>query len=262
VAITTAKINAVLRGITQSFDNGVRTGSPLYPQICTIVPSNSRDEKYGWIGDVPDMKEFLGERTFDQLRAFDYEIANRSFEQSLGVDRYDIEDDRYSHYSNIAEGLGRKAVRHPDELMVSLLLTGEQFKTDKGSYFMPRAITADLLSDLHLLVPLSLWEVASQAMQQMIVAQGGVAVDNVLLAKAQVHPILGLGAEGGGSDAKFQLLYTGGTVKPFIFQQRKSLIRQVKGLTDIEDKMVKFMTEVRYNVGFGLWQHAMLCEFN
>ncbi len=316
MAITTAKINAVSRGITQSFDNGVRTGSPLYPQICTIVPSSSRDEKYGWIGDVPDMKEFLGERQFDQLRAFDYEIANRTFEQSLGVDRHDIDDDRYSHYSTIAEGLGRKAVRHPDELLVSLALTGEtatcfdgqffydtdhaagdsgsqankttfnaadhtnvtvaefkaafhkclrlmmQFKTDKGSFFMPRAITADLLSDLHLMVPLSLWEVSSQAMQQMMVAQGGVAVDNVLLAKAQVHPILGLGAEGGGSDAKFQLLYTGGTVRPFIFQQRKSLTRQVKGLADIEEKQVKFMTEVRYNVGFGLWQYAMLCEFN
>lgn len=316
MAITTAKVQAVTRGITQSFDNGVRTGTPLYNSLCTIVPSSSRDESYGWIGDVPKMREFLGERQYDQLRAFNYQLANKTFEQSLGVDRHDIEDDRYAHYSNIAEAMGREATRHPDELLVNLMTAAEsavcydgqffydtdhaagdsgtqsnkttfnatdhtnvtvpefkaafhkvlrlmmQFKTDKGNFFMPRAITADLLSDLHLIVPLSLWEVAQQAMTQMMVAQSSVAVDNVLLAKAQVHPVLGMGAEGSGSDAKFQLLYTGGTVKPFIFQSRSSLVRQIKGATDIEDKLVKFMTEVRYNVGYGLWQYGYLCEFN
>jgi phage major head subunit gpT-like protein len=315
---TLAKLQAVARGITQSFDNGVRGVSNLCETICTSVQSNSSDEEYGWIGDVPGMKEFLGERQFDQLRAFNWNIRNKTFEQSIGFERHAVDDDRYGYFANVAQAAGVQAARHPDEYFIeNLVLNAEssvcydgqyfydtdhdvgdsgtqsndltyaaatgtsptvaefkgafnqaliammKFKSDQGKYFMPRVMNQQMLSNFHVLVPLAMWEVAQQAFQQMLIAQNSVAVDNVLLAKPQVHPVLGMGGENAvnGSDAKFQLLYTGGMTKPFIYQKRSALKRQVKGANDIEDKLIKMMSEARYNFGYGLWQYAVLTTF-
>jgi hypothetical protein len=56
--------------------------------------------------------------------------------------------------------------------------------------------------------------------------------------------------------SKFYLFNMDGALKPFIFQAREPLSRQTKGLDDLETKDVKFMTEARYNLGFGAWWKA------
>jgi phage major head subunit gpT-like protein len=61
--------------------------------------------------------------------------------------------------------------------------------------------------------------------------------------------------------SKFYLFNMDGALKPFIFQAREPLSRQTKGLDDLETKDVKFMTEARYNLGFGAWWKGILHTF-
>jgi phage major head subunit gpT-like protein len=61
------------------------------------------------------------------------------------------------------------------------------------------------------------------------------------------------------SDVKLFLFKTGEPVKPFVFQSREPLSRQMKGMDDLETKDVKFMTEARYNVGYFAWWTSVLC---
>jgi phage major head subunit gpT-like protein len=49
--------------------------------------------------------------------------------------------------------------------------------------------------------------------------------------------------------------------KPYIFQAREPLSRKMKGMDDIEFKDVKFMTQARYNVGYGAWWNAVRYTF-
>ena len=55
----------------------------------------------------------------------------------------------------------------------------------------------------------------------------------------------------------FYILNVGKSVRPFVFQRRRPLRRQVKGIGDYEFKDVKLLADARYNVGYGLWQTAV-----
>jgi hypothetical protein len=61
--------------------------------------------------------------------------------------------------------------------------------------------------------------------------------------------------------SKFYLFNLDGPLKPFVFQAREALSRQMKGLDDAETKDVKFMTEARYNIGYLAWWKAVLYTF-
>jgi len=57
---------------------------------------------------------------------------------------------------------------------------------------------------------------------------------------------------------KWYLVNLSSVARPFIFQARSPLQRQMKDATDIEQKSIKFMTEARYNMGFGAWWTIVL----
>lgn len=50
-------------------------------------------------------------------------------------------------------------------------------------------------------------------------------------------------------------------MKPYIFQARRAMQRQMKGLDDQEFKDVKFMADARYNAGYGAWWTAVRVKF-
>lgn len=128
------------------------------------------------------------------------------------------------------------------------------FKRDNGKLYHRPTISPAMLRSLHVTVPLSLWEPATKGLTSTLVGGGD---SNIVLAEAQIHAVPGF-----SSSVKFQLWKTDTPLKPLIFQARKPLSRQMKGLDDREFKDVKFMTDARYNMGYGAWQCAVETEFN
>ena len=63
-------------------------------KIVMTVPSASRDETYGWLGQFPSMREWVGPRHVKNLVANGFVIANRKFESTLEISRDDIADDK------------------------------------------------------------------------------------------------------------------------------------------------------------------------
>ena len=59
---------------------------------------------------------------------------------------------------------------------------------------------------------------------------------------------------------KFMVAKVDDPMRPFIMQDRQSVEHEIKD--DKEDKEVKYMADARYNVGYGLWQTAVLTTFN
>jgi phage major head subunit gpT-like protein len=101
------------------------------------------------------------------------------------------------------------------------------------------------------LVPLNMWEVAQKAFLPGIMINNGET--NVPIAIADVVPSPHLGTAG----VYWDLYRLDTPFKPFIFQAREPLSRQTKGLDDIEFKDAKFMTQARYNLGYGAWWNAV-----
>ncbi len=86
------------------------------------VPSDGADEKYAWLGDMPGVREWLGDRVFNELRASNYTLANKLWESSLSIKKTDLADDRTGMYGPLLGQLGAEATYHPDELWFNALV--------------------------------------------------------------------------------------------------------------------------------------------
>jgi phage major head subunit gpT-like protein len=135
------------------------------------------------------------------------------------------------------------------------------FKNDQGKPLIRptvRKTGESVINDLILAVPLNMLEAAQNAFDQVLSLEGGAATTNVLLAKPAIVGVPYMGATyTNGADTKFDLHYTGGRIKPFVFQAREPLQVQTKGPGDIETKDYKVMTEARYNVGYLAWWNSV-----
>lgn len=74
--------------------------------------------------DLPDIKEWVGERQLATLDGYGYTITNKLWESSLRVKREHIEDDQIGQYSITAERYGRMTAVFPDKLCYGLLCAG------------------------------------------------------------------------------------------------------------------------------------------
>lgn len=129
------------------------------------------------------------------------------------------------------------------------------FKNDRGKLL--NRMLQSRLNNLLVLIPPDLDQIAYDALvttNQFF--SNGVGGDNIVLDAPKIQIINGWTAT-----RKFIVMNGGAPMKPFVFQSRQELVRQTKGGNDIEEKDVKFMTEARYAMGFGLWWSACLVTF-
>lgn len=135
MTLNTAKAQVVMRDITAKFDNAVKAANPFYTKVCTINPSNGTDEKYAFLGNMPGVSEWKGDRQFKQLASADFTITNKHWESSLLVSKNDIKDDRLGMYGPLVEDLAAEATYHPDELWFETLVAGKSTACFDGQYF-------------------------------------------------------------------------------------------------------------------------------
>lgn len=301
MSLDIASAQIKLRDLTAKFDNGISAAAPFYPTVCYDASSSRSSEKYGWLGGMPGVREWLGERQFSELRAANFVIENKLWESSLAIKKTDLADDNLGQYGPVLEQMGIEAAHHPDELFFDALANGESttcfdgqyffdtdhswgnsgsqsnditstvsstsavtvaefktalraavkqmlgFKNDQGKlYHRP---TVSRMSDLTILVPLALRDIAYDAIESQLIGNStNVVVDRPTIVSSAYLT----------SDVKFYLFKTGDPVKPFVFQKRQPLERNMYGMDDLLSKDVKFATEARYNIGYFAWWTAVL----
>ncbi len=96
--------------------------SSIVPRIATIVRTNLPTQKYGWLGSVPAMREFIDERVPAGLRAFEYAISDQVWEASIAVERRALEDEQYDMIRMRVQDLALEATRHREQLVINALL--------------------------------------------------------------------------------------------------------------------------------------------
>lgn len=115
------------KGLRTEFSKALNNGEtpqeimPLMMQ----ASSTSDKEKYGWLGEVAQMSEWLDERKLRGLADFDYEIPNRDYESTLKVPRNALEDDQLGAINLRIRDLVARGMTHPRKLFFDLLINGE-----------------------------------------------------------------------------------------------------------------------------------------
>ena len=72
---------ANLRGLNVSYSTAYNKAfegvESNYGKIATTVPSTTAETSYKWLGQVPQMREWIGEREIQKLSSYGYSIVNK-----------------------------------------------------------------------------------------------------------------------------------------------------------------------------------------
>lgn len=133
--ITPATLNLLAQGFNAAFRRGIDAAQPTFDQVVMRVQSTGSAENYGWMKDLPGMREWVGKRLIHNLESVPYTVKNRHFEHTIGVNADDIEDDKLGIYSNMFASQGEVAATHPDGMVWGLLPDGFAAKGFDGQFF-------------------------------------------------------------------------------------------------------------------------------
>lgn len=285
--VNQANLHGLTVGYSTAFNKSFEDTQSNYQKVATVVPSSTKEQTYKWLGQMPTMKEWIGEREIQNLAAYEYTIKNEKFEMTYGVPRDDIEDDQYGVYTPLFANMGEEAARQPDRLVFGAMMKGFEEKCydglpffsashksgnrtysnlgdrrlDKESYIKARTAIMSVRGDKgnslglvpDLLVVSPAMEEAARLILEADVING---TTNVMKGTAKLHvePIL---AEKPDS---WYLLCVSRFLKPFIYQIRKkikfvSLTRETDENVFMLDQYV-YGADGRSNAGYGFWQMA------
>ncbi|MBN1830286.1 MAG: Mu-like prophage major head subunit gpT family protein [Deltaproteobacteria bacterium] len=134
--VNQANLEGIYKSFSTIFNEAFQQTPTDYEKVAMTVPSTGRSIDYKWLADFPTMREWLGDRVIKDISAFHYEITNKDFEVTIGVNRNDIDDDQIGIYNPIIRMLAHQAKIHPDDLVFKLLAAAFETECYDGQYFI------------------------------------------------------------------------------------------------------------------------------
>jgi phage major head subunit gpT-like protein len=262
--------------------------SKLFAALATRVPSNSNQEKYGFLGDVPSVKEWIGDKTYGALEDYDYTIKNKDFYTAIGIDRNELDDDQMGIVRPRIQMMVQRIRQYQGKLIANLIINGASNNAyDSNAYFADRTspndnllagngtTVANLKTDIY---------AARAAMMQFESDEGevlGLQMDTIVcppeLEGAMYEAVFsssGVTASStaantanpintwiknvivlpNASDADdWYGFATGFPIKPFIYQARKEPVPVLDDTSVKRNRHLGFSAEMRGNAGYGMF---------
>ncbi|MGD1880848.1 MAG: Mu-like prophage major head subunit gpT family protein [Paracoccaceae bacterium] len=133
--INTPNLEELRKTFKRDFDGALAAASSEWSKIATEVSSSTSQNVYGWLGKVPGMREWIGQRQLNAIMEHDYTLKNKPYESTVVVDRDDIEDDNLGVYSPLMREMAEGSETHVDELVFAALKVGNQEECYDGQAF-------------------------------------------------------------------------------------------------------------------------------
>ena len=219
--ITPAVLSAIFESYNFTFNDAFKGVTVDWPKVAMEVPSVTAVENYGWLGQFPRIREWIGDRQVKALDSFGYQIRNRTFESTVAVKREQIEDDTYGLFRPMLTEMGRSVAQFPDELVFPLLPAGFSTNCFDGQFYFD--------------------------------------VDHpVLDAAGKAYSVSNVQA---GAGPAWFLMDTTRGLKPLVYQTRRPFDFVAKTDARTSDRVFDraeyvYGTDGRCNAGYGLWQLA------
>jgi len=220
--INSAALAALRVGFSTAFKKGLGQTSSQYTLVSTTVPATTKEQRYGWLGKIPNVREWIGARVVQNLSEADYSIREKKWELTIGVDRDDIETDNLGIYAPLFENMGESTGSQWDQLVFGLLLAGFSTNCYDGQFYFD--------------------------------------TDHpVLDAAGNVTSVANTDQVAGNGPAWF-LIDASRALKPIILQKRKdfNFVAKDKETDDNVFGLNEYVygADARANVGYGFWQFA------
>lgn len=252
--------------------------------IATEVPSTSNSEKYGFLGDLPLVREWLGDKEAEAFEDYDYTIKNKDWEVTVPIDRNELEDDQMGAIRPRIAMMPQMIMMQRLEMLEDLLSEGTtNLAYDGAAFFSSRAVNdnlsvgtgatydkirTDIMSNTAamynfksdkgryfrftpdtIVAPV---EMAEAVLTAIMPAKSETAYNP---AANQIKNVIWLPGQTDTSD--YYLLCTKFSLKPFILQVRKNPVPVLDDTMVKRNRKLLFSAEGRHNVGYGLYQMAI-----
>ena len=270
------------KSIFQKTFNDTRCDSEV---LATRIQSSDLSEKYTWLGNFPNMKEWVGERDVKKFKDYGYALENKLFEASVSVPRTHLDYDKIGIYRPAIEQMAQNAKRYGANLIAEILINGADASKGKcydGVAFFAKNHTVGsdtyanngtgALDSKHLL--------AAESFMRSIKSAGGenlgvipthlvCGVSNLASSIQAVQKEYLAGGETNPTfkryeviilpqitDKSWYLLDLGKAIKPFVLQVARDGVFEASD----DDKFMKdsalFGCSSFMNAGYALWQLA------
>lgn len=97
--------------------------------------SNQFSETYGFLGDIPQFKEFIGSRQREELESYQIVVANKKFETTLSVGVEEVEWDKTAQVSARIAALSEASPAHLRSFLTDLINAGTSKVCYDGQFF-------------------------------------------------------------------------------------------------------------------------------
>jgi len=226
--ITTSALNGMLTAFKAEFAQHILAMSPnsFHKIAATTIKSNTKSNTYGWLGKFPQLREWVGDRVFENIKNSSYVLENKKYEATLEVERTDIEDDNLGVYTPMAKTMADEFLAFLNRNLAALLKDGFNNACYDGKNFFDEHKVFDK-------------------------ADGTGAASDVSNIYGDID------AEG----VPWFLLSLSGSLKPLIIQERTT--PEFEHITDPHNDTVfikdRYVYGIRYrgSFGYGLWQQAV-----
>jgi phage major head subunit gpT-like protein len=254
-----------------------------YPKIATVVNANTISVTYAWLGDMPNMTEWVGDRVVKDLKAHKYSIEKQRFELTVGMDRDIIEYDNLGLFRPQIAQMGEAGKRHYDQMVFGLLAKND-ICYDGKNFFDNHVlgsntytnITNDELNQANFLKARSyMYSIKGEHGKSLKIRPNLLVVPPALESKAieiakadmingstnitkgMVEILVSSELE---SDTEWYLFDTSRVIKPLILQiNRKIKFTAMDNPTDpnvFNKAQFLYGIDGEHNAGYGLWQLA------
>lgn len=218
--INSANLESLRVGFKTSFQGGLNTTSSQYQRIATVISASTREQRYGWLGKIPNVREWIGPRQVQNLSEADYSIREKKWELTIAVDRDDIETDNLGIYAPLFQTMGESTGAKWDQLVFELLKAGWATECYDGQFYFDT--------------------------DHPVLAEDG---STTTVANTD-----------GGSGTPWFLIDMSRALKPIILQKRKDFefVARDKVTDDnvFDLNEFRYGADARANVGFGFWQYC------
>ena len=219
--INAANLDALRAGFKTSFQGGLGQASNMWNRVATEIPSMTKEQKYGWLGKLPNVREWVGPRAIQNLSQHDYAIAEKPWELTIAVDRDDIETDNLGIYTPLFTEMGMSTGAKKDMLVFAdTLKQGFSMPCYDGQFFFDT--------------------------DHPVLDENG---EETSVANTD-----------GGSGTPWFLIDDTRALKPILLQKRKDFEFVAKDRPTDDNvffnKEFVYGADARFNTGFGFWQMA------
>jgi phage major head subunit gpT-like protein len=137
--INSPNLDALRVGFQTAFQGGLEMAVEQSSRVAFEIPSSTKEERLGFLGKMPNVREWVGDRQVQNFSEYDYSIKNKDWEITIGVDRNAILDDSFGIYNPLFAEMGQSTGGHRETLLFTALKNGFTSKAFDGQNYFDTA---------------------------------------------------------------------------------------------------------------------------